>query len=67
MNRVDHALLEFTRQTGRMPMVIYLGCNLLNEIRMCNQSYFQLDIANKLYHGIPWFRVANEDDHLAIY
>lgn len=66
MTRLEQALLDFVRTTQRQPVVIYMGWEVLKEVRMSDICY-QLDLANNLYQGIPWFRVANADNHLAIY
>ncbi len=65
MNKLDRAILEFVRRNdGKQPTVIYIGWNILVEVI---QSSHQLDMRNRLYYGIPIYRVAGEDDHLAIY
>lgn len=67
MNALDKALLEFVRRSdGKTPTRIYMGWNVLNEIRT-SDKYYQLDMVNRLYQGVPFYRVANDDDHLAIY
>lgn len=65
--KLDQALLDFVRRTNRTPVVIYAGWNVLFEVRKDNQMCYHLDLRNKMYQGIPFYRVANEDDHLAIY
>lgn len=67
MTKLDRALVTFRTSTNRNPKVIYLGWNVLNEVRMSAFPWNQLDLAKKTYQGIPFYRVANEDDHLAIY
>lgn len=66
-NKLDQALLDFVRCKYRTPVAIYMGWNVLNEVRKDAKMCSHFDIANKMYHGIPFYRVANEDDHLAIY
>ena len=67
MNALDKALLEFVRRSdGKTPTRIYMVWNVLNEIRT-SDKYYQLDMVNRLYQGVPFYRVANDDDHLAIY
>ena len=67
MNTLDKALLEFVRRTdGQVPRVIYIGWNVLAEV-MKSDRRFQVDTYNKMYQGIPYFRVTNDDEHLAIF
>lgn len=68
MTKLDKALLDFVRNTdGKTPTVIYAGIDILNELRMHNSSYYQLDFKNGLYCGILLYMVSGEPEHLAVY
>lgn len=66
MNKLDKALLAFwANNDGKQPTVIYIGWNVLRNILVSDKAW-HLDRHRKLYNGIPYFIVRN-DDHLAIY
>lgn len=67
MNALDRALLDFwANNDGKVPTRIYIGFNVLNEVWKTDK-YYQFNMIDKMYQGIPYFIIHNDEDHLAVY
>lgn len=67
MNSIDKAINKFyIINDGKEPNCIYVGYNVLNEMRM-NDKHWRMDLAAKTYSGIPYHHILGDPDHLAVY